>query len=39
VRTVVTLSSMQAPQFTEMQKMGFLSPLTKLDARFGVTSA
>ncbi len=35
VRMVVTLSPMHNPEFTEMQKGGFTSQLTKLDARFG----
>ena len=35
-RMVVTLDPMHADQFTEMQKEGFISQLTKLDERFGV---
>lgn len=35
VRMVVTLSAMHSPQFSEMQKEGFTSQLTKLDGRFG----
>ena len=35
VRMVVTLSPMHSPQFSEMQKEGFTSQLTKLDGRFG----
>lgn len=34
VRVVVTLSPMHNPEFTEMQKEGFTSQLTKLDKRF-----
>lgn len=34
VRMVVTLERMHSDQFTEMQKEGFTSQLTKLDARF-----
>ncbi|HMY15285.1 MAG TPA: SRPBCC domain-containing protein [Polyangium sp.] len=34
VRMVVTLERMHSQQFTEMQKEGFTSQLTKLDARF-----
>lgn len=34
VRMVVTLERMHSEQFTEMQKEGFTSQLTKLDARF-----
>jgi hypothetical protein len=32
---VVTLDGMHSPEFTEMQKQGFASQLTKLDRRFG----
>jgi hypothetical protein len=39
VRMVVTLSPMHTPQFSEMQKMGFTSQLTKLDRRFGAPAA
>jgi uncharacterized protein YndB with AHSA1/START domain len=35
VRMVVTLSRMHDAQFTNMQRMGFASQLTKLDRRFG----
>lgn len=35
VRMVVTLDGMHDPEFTEMQKQGFTSQLTKLDERFG----
>ena len=35
VLMVVTLSGMHDAQFTKMQKDGFTSQLTKLDARFG----
>jgi uncharacterized protein YndB with AHSA1/START domain len=34
VRMVVTLDGMHSDEFTEMQKEGFLSQLTKLDERF-----
>jgi len=34
VRVVVTLSPMHNPEFSEMQKQGFTSQLTKLDKRF-----
>ena len=34
VRMVVTLDAMHNDQFTQMQKEGFTSQLTKLDARF-----
>lgn len=34
VRMVVTLDGMHNPEFTEMQKQGFTSQLTKLDKRF-----
>jgi uncharacterized protein YndB with AHSA1/START domain len=34
VRMVVTLDAMHSPEFTTMQKEGFTSQLTKLDARF-----
>ena len=33
-RMVVTLSGMHSPEFTEMQRQGFTSQLTKLDGRF-----
>ncbi len=32
---VVTLSPVHNPEFTQMQKEGFASQLTKLDKRFG----
>lgn len=35
VRMVVTLDAMHDDEFTKMQKDGFTSQLTKLDARFG----
>lgn len=35
VRMVVELSHMHDEQFTNMQRMGFTSQLTKLDKRFG----
>jgi uncharacterized protein YndB with AHSA1/START domain len=35
VRMVVTLDAMHNDEFTKMQKDGFTSQLTKLDARFG----
>jgi hypothetical protein len=35
VRMVVTLDAMHNEEFTKMQKEGFTSQLTKLDARFG----
>lgn len=35
VRMVVELSHMHDEQFTNMQRMGFASQLTKLDQRFG----
>jgi uncharacterized protein YndB with AHSA1/START domain len=35
VRMVVELSHMHDEQFTQMQRMGFTSQLTKLDGRFG----
>ncbi len=35
VRMVVELSHMHDEQFTNMQRMGFASQLTKLDRRFG----
>ncbi|GAA0336392.1 hypothetical protein GCM10009087_53590 [Sphingomonas oligophenolica] len=35
VRMVVTLSQMHDAQFTEMQKQGFTSQLSKLDKRYG----
>lgn len=35
VRMVVTLDRLHNDEFTEMQKEGFTSQLTKLDARFG----
>jgi uncharacterized protein YndB with AHSA1/START domain len=35
VRMVVTLDGMHNEEFTQMQKAGFSSQLTKLDARFG----
>lgn len=35
VRMVVTLAGLHTPQFTEMQRQGFTSQLTKLDPRFG----
>ncbi|HTE55871.1 MAG TPA: SRPBCC domain-containing protein [Kofleriaceae bacterium] len=35
VRMVVTLDAMHSPEFTDMQKQGFTSQLTKLDERFG----
>jgi len=34
VRMVVTLSPMHSEEFSKMQKQGFTSQLTKLDARF-----
>ncbi len=34
VRMVVTLDAMHSDEFTKMQKEGFTSQLTKLDARF-----
>jgi uncharacterized protein YndB with AHSA1/START domain len=34
VRMVVTLDAMHSDEFTQMQKQGFTSQLTKLDARF-----
>jgi uncharacterized protein YndB with AHSA1/START domain len=34
VRMVVTLSPMHAPEFSQMQSMGFSSQLTKLDKRW-----
>lgn len=37
VRMTVTLSGMHDPAFTEMQREGFTSQLTKLDRRFGWT--
>lgn len=39
VRMVVTLSAMHNPEFTQMQKDGFTSQLTKLDKRFGRPAA
>lgn len=36
VRMVVTLDGMHDEHWTEMQKQGFTSQLTKLDRRFGV---
>lgn len=39
VRMVVTLDGMHSDEFTEMQKMGFTSQLTKLDRRFGRSEA
>ncbi len=38
VRMVVTLHGMHNEQFTQMQKEGFSSQLTKLDKRFGVSA-
>ena len=38
VRMSVTLGEMHDAQFTRMQKEGFTSQLTKLDARFGATT-
>jgi len=38
-RMVVTLEPMHDAEFTEMQRMGFTSQLTKLDRRFGVDAA
>jgi uncharacterized protein YndB with AHSA1/START domain len=35
VRMVVTLDAMHSDEFTNMQKEGFTSQLTKLDKRFG----
>lgn len=35
VRMVVTLDPMHTDEFSQMQKQGFESQLTKLDARFG----
>ena len=35
VRMIVTLSPMHNPQFSEMQKLGFTSQLSKLDKRYG----
>jgi uncharacterized protein YndB with AHSA1/START domain len=35
VRMVVTLDAMHSEEFSQMQKQGFESQLTKLDARFG----
>jgi uncharacterized protein YndB with AHSA1/START domain len=35
VRMVVTLSQMHNAQFTQMQKQGFTSQLSKLDRRYG----
>jgi hypothetical protein len=35
VRMVVTLDAMHDANFTEMQRTGFTSQLTKLDRRFG----
>lgn len=35
VRMVVTLDSMHSDEFTEMQKQGFASQISKLDQRFG----
>jgi uncharacterized protein YndB with AHSA1/START domain len=35
VRMVVTLSPMHNPEFTQMQREGFTSQLTKLEQRFG----
>ncbi len=37
VRMTVTLSGMHDPAFTQMQKEGFTSQLSKLDRRFGWT--
>lgn len=34
VRMIVTLSGMHTDELTKMQKEGFTSQLTKLDARF-----
>lgn len=36
VRMIVTLDAMHSDQFTQMQKEGFTSQLTKLDERFAV---
>ncbi len=38
VRMVVTLDAMHNEQFTEMQREGFTSQLTKLDTRFGAAA-
>lgn len=38
-RMRVTLSPMHSPDFTEMQKQGFTSQLSKLDQRYGWTGA
>jgi uncharacterized protein YndB with AHSA1/START domain len=38
VRMVVTLSAMHSPEFSQMQKEGFTSQLTKLDKRFAAGS-
>ena len=35
VRMIVTLSPMHNPEFSEMQKQGFTSQLSKLDKRYG----
>jgi len=35
-RMIVTLSPMHNPEFSEMQKQGFTSQLSKLDARYGL---
>lgn len=35
VRMVTTLSGMHTPEFTEMQKQGYTSQLSKLDKRYG----
>lgn len=37
VRMVVTLSPMHNPEFSQMQKEGFGSQLTKLDQRYGTS--
>ncbi len=39
VRMVVTMSPMHNPEFSNMQKDGFTSQLTKLDRRFGAPTA
>lgn len=36
VKMVVLLDTMHSPEFTEMQKQGFTSQLSKLDDKFGV---
>jgi uncharacterized protein YndB with AHSA1/START domain len=38
VRMVVTLDAMHTEEMTQMQKEGFTSQLTKLDARFGAAA-